>query len=319
MSTAQLLGYAETGTPEWFEMRRGAMTGSRIAAALGLSPWTSPGLLYYQMTGLAFEDGDSPVLEWGRRLEDVVIQKWVDDHPWLSVRREKTVWQNTERPWQVCSPDALILEPGPEAYPLEARPTSAVLEVKTSRYRDEWGEPGTDEVPVWYRAQALWMLDTLGMEYCHFGVLFAGSDYQEYCVRRDEADIDILRRGAVAFLDRVARQDRPDLDGSDSTYRLIRQMHPDIDGSAVELPADLVEQVRITQQALREADEALGAVRAEVAEFMGSSKYAFAPRGPGATRGLKVADRRSRSGGLPYVQLADITPRPHTIAERIEA
>lgn len=300
---ARRIGRALTGSAEWHELRAGKMTGSRIAAALGLSPWTSPFNLYHEMIGLEPEPLTAPAVEWGTRLESVIIQKYQDEHPGLKVKGRAGVWQNAVREWQVCSPDALVVEPGPHG-----RRALAVLEIKTSRYADDWGEPGTAEIPVWYRCQALWMLDTLGLRYCHFGVLFSGSDYREYCVEYDEADVAILRRGAVDFLDRVARQDRPDIDGSDSTYQLIRSFHPDIDGSTVELPVGLVKALTVAQEQAREADEELRTVRSTIAEFMGTAKTA-------RNAGKKIADRRARGEGIPYVQLSDITARP-TIAEK---
>ena len=296
---ARLVGYAETGTPQWFAMREGKITGSRIAACVGLSPWVSPFTLYYQLIGLTTEEVDvesSPWIDWGNRLEPAVIQRWAEKHPNTRVRTRKTVWQNRERPWQQVSPDALVVSPGAGS---PRRPADAILEVKTSQYRDSWGTPGTDEIPVYYRCQIIWMLDTLGLDVCHVAALFSGWDYQEYCVRYDEADALILREAAQEMLRRVEQRDRPDLDAHSATYELIRSFHPDIDGSTVELPPDLAEAVVVAQAAARETGDTLATVRAALAEYMGTAKVA-------RYRDHKIADRRSRGGGTPYVQLADV-------------
>jgi len=312
-AAARIVGFAETGTPEWFQMRAGAMTGSRIAAALGLSPWTSPFTLFFQMRGLAPESAEeTPVLEWGRRLEAAVVQKFTDAHPNMKIRTRKTVWQNRDRPWQMCSPDALAVYPGTGA----RRGANAVVEAKTSSVDSEWGEPGTPDVPIWIRCQALWMLDCLGLRYCHIPVLFSGRDYREYLVEYDEADVAILRHGALQFLDQVKRQERPDIDGADATYELLRKFHPEIDGSTVELPTDLVEDLRAAQASAQRANEALMQVRSSIADFMGYAKIAVSPATEGE-KGYKVADRRARGEGIPYVQLVDITERPTTIQEAV--
>lgn len=309
-SPARLLGYAETGTPEWHKMREGAMTGSRIAAAMGLSPWTSPFSLYFQMTGAATEETsyeDAPWLEWGNLLEPVVIDHWARRHPETKVRRRKTVWQNRERPWQVCSPDGLIVTPGVGS---PRRPADAILEVKTSRWRDDWGEPGTDEIPIYYRCQALWMLATLGLRWCHFAVLFGGSDYQEFQVEWHDGDIELLLKAGFDFVERVRLGDRPDIDAHSSTYEIIRSFHPEIRNEVVELPEGLAQQVRVATTQMREAEDTLLTVRSSLAEFMGQAKAAM-------WNGDKYADRRSRSGGRPYVQLASITNHPSTIREAV--
>lgn len=307
---ARLLGYAETGTDEWFKMRAGAITGSRIAACVGLSPWVSPFTLYYILAGLTEESvdiGAAPWVRWGDILEPVVIGEWADRHPNVRVRRRKTVWQNTERPWQRVSPDALVVSAGTGS---ERRPADALLEVKTSQYSEGWGEPGTDAIPIHYRCQIIWMLDTLGMDVCHVAVLFSGWDYQEYVVRYDEADALILRAAAREMLDRVERQDRPDIDAHGATYELIRKFHPLIDGKTVQIPSDLAKAVIVAQGAAREASEDLAVVRASLAEWMGTAKVA-------EHEGRKIADRRSRNGGTPYVQLADLESRVVTIREAL--
>lgn len=298
--SARLLGFTETGTSEWFTMRRGAITGSRIAACVGLSPWMSPFNLFFQLQGLVEESVDNAAVEWGTRLEPVVIQKWADSHPECKVRRRKTVWQNIERPWQIVSPDALIVQPGIGG---PRRPAAAVLEAKTSRYPDAWGSAGTEDIPVYYRCQALWMLDTLGLEYCHVPVLFSGSDYREYVVRYDEADVMILRAAAQEMLRRVAENDRPDIDAHGATYELIRSFHPDIENRTVELPPALAEQVVLAQAQMTEAQDTLATVRSTLADVMGTAKVAkFGDR--------KYADRRSKNGGTPYVQFAGLEPQP---------
>lgn len=304
---ARLVGYAETGTPEWFAMRRGKITGSRIAACIGLSPWVSRFNLYHQMVGLASEDVDedaAPWIHWGRLLEPLVVGQWAQQHPNTKVRRRASVWQNIERPWQQVSPDALAVEPGVGS---ARRPATAIIEAKTSLYRDHWGAPGTDDIPVYYRCQIIWMLDTLGLEYCYVPVLFGGSDYQEYLVRYDESDALILRAAAREMLDMVERQERPDIDAHSATYELIRSFHPEITNETVELPPDLVAQADIAVSQMREAEDTLLTVRSTLAEFMGRAKKA-------EYQGRKIADRRARGAGRPYVQIAGPSQQP-TIQE----
>jgi putative phage-type endonuclease len=282
---AHKIGSAPTGSPEWFALRRGKMTGSRIASALGLSPWTSRFTLYYQMLGM--DDGAqySGPLEWGTRLEDAVIQKYADITPNVRVIRKPGVWQNWERPWQVASPDALIVGPEPGAW--RRRHGNSLFEAKTAAYADDWGLTGSNEIPIWYRCQVLWYLDTFGYESAELGVLIGGNDYRQYVVEWNEPDAILLREAALAMVRQVELGIPPDLDGSLSTYETIQARHPEINGESIDIPEELA----------------------------------------AAVHDVKVADRRAKSlTALPYVQTTPVVtlrkalkldPAPTTVRETL--
>lgn len=289
---ARKIAVAETGSPEWFAARRGKMTGSRIAAALGLSPWTSPFTLYYQLRGDVPESVETNVMEWGTRLEPAVIQKYADLHPNVRVVRNAGVWQSIEYPFLVASPDALLIRPGVGG---RRRPDS-LLEVKTSQYDFEWDQG----VPVWYVCQVIFYLLVFGFESADVAVLFSGSDYREFTVWYDETDAKMIVDASAEFLDRVARNIVPDLDGSTSTYETIRARHPEIDGSSVDVPMEIVAALADVREVLDRFTEEQGLVINQLALEMGSAHLAYCNT-------TKVADRRAKGlTGKPYVQLAPI-------------
>lgn len=57
-------------TPEWFEQRKLRITGSRVGAILGLSPWQTPDDVLRAMVreyhGAESEFEDNPAVQWGR-------------------------------------------------------------------------------------------------------------------------------------------------------------------------------------------------------------------------------------------------------------
>jgi putative phage-type endonuclease len=291
--TARKIGTYPTGSPQWHEARAGKMSGSRIAAAAGISPWTSPFSLFWEMAGLSQPD-PSEAMEWGTWLEPVIIDRFAAKHPEIRVIRNPGTWLHKDRPWQLANPDALLVLPGTGA----RRRPDCMLEVKTTGYADEWGKPGTDEIPVHYLAQVLWYLDTLGLRFCIVAVLIGGNTYREYVVEADPATAAELRTIAREFLDRLEAGIAPDLDGSDATFETIKLLHPEIDGSTVDVPDELALQLVRAKSLLVVPTERMNVAKAELAQFMGSAKTAF-------YLGSKLADRRSRSGGTPYVQLAN--------------
>ncbi len=289
---ARKIGYAEADTPEWHAMRAGKMSGSRVAAALSLSPWTSRFTLFYQLRGEIPDDiEDNPLLEWGRRLEEPVIAKYEEMHPNVKVIRKPGIWQSKEREWQIASPDALLVMPG-----ADRRRRGSLLEAKTGQYDTDWD----DGPPVWYLCQVQHYLDVMGYESAEIAVLFTGNDYREYTVWRNPEDQELLRKASLQILQEVADDVFPDIDGSASTYRTIRRRHPLIDGSRVDVPPELVAEIAQVRAVADRVAEDYGQLINTLAELMGTAHKAFC-------NNRKVADRRAKTlESIPYVQMAPI-------------
>lgn len=305
---AKRIGLAETGTPEWHRLREGKMSGSRIAATLGLSPWVSKYSLYWQMVGLLGEQQESEQMSWGTWLEPVILGQYAARRPWVKVRTRVGVWQNKARTWQVASPDGLVIHPGVGSN----RNPLGLVEVKTSRYDSEWGEPGTDQIPVYYRCQVLHYMDVMGLESCDVAALFTGSAYREYTVWHHQEDIEILRTAGQEMLERVASRTPPDIDGSDATYEAVQKLHPLITAERVQVEPEMVAALIDTKTELERAAEEHQAVKAQLAEEMGDAHTAWCGD-------MKVADRRAKTElGTPFVQMASMKKPTSTIKEALD-
>lgn len=289
MSTAAtLVGYFEPGSDLWHAARADGLGGSEIAAVMGLSPFESRFSLWHRKRAAIGPVPESDEMYWGKALEPVIVGEFRRRHPDLCV--PTGMWRNRFRRYQLGQPDALIGEPGED-----------ILECKTARYDDGWGEPGTDEIPVYYRAQVLWYLDCLGAQRCHVAVLITGSDYREYLVQLDDAaraDIEAMRTAAVEFMATVQAGQRPDIDAHTATYQAVRELHPDIDPVTVDLPADVAVAYLDALAAHKDATDAKRQATARVADAMGDAHKA---------RHLDqiIADRRAKGDGPPYVQAAN--------------
>lgn len=253
MTTATLTDQAELIdveylTPEWYEIRRGGVAASEIAAVLGLSPWTSPfDLWWYKQTG---DDAmpENRAMRRGRRYETLVLDDFADAHPELTIRHGVFA-RNRQRPWQMATLDGLAYESGAD----DAEPV-AVVEAKTGAWASEWGEDGTDDIPVHYRCQVLWQMDTLGLNTAYVPVAL-GDQYREYVVEYDEAEVLILREAGERFVASLVDNRQPDIDESSSTLRRLKRLHPSVIDGEVEVPAHIVAQYRAAKR-LRDAAEA---------------------------------------------------------------
>ncbi len=282
--TAELIGQFRPGSPEWHAARENALGGSEAAAMLGLSPWESPYSLWHRKAGLIGPVEQSDAMKWGHRFEDDVVEEFEEQHPELLVVQAGT-YRNTDRPWQVANPDRLIVG------------RSGIwrgLEIKTALRSDDWGPAGSDEVPIYYRAQAMHYMDTLGLEEFILAVLFLSSwTYREYRIAYDARDAQVMREAGIAFMDSLVLGVPPDLDDHEETYRTVKARTEGRTGEQVEIPASLATAYNAANAQYSEATSAKRAASARVLAAIGSGKYA-------TCNGLTVAMRTVKADGTTH-------------------
>jgi putative phage-type endonuclease len=86
-----------------------------------------------------------------------------------------------------------------------------ILECKTANpfTQSEWGEPGTDQVPMAYLVQCLWYLLITQLERADLAVLFGNSDLRIYTINRDSSIEAVLLEKAVQFWEGYVKTDLP--------------------------------------------------------------------------------------------------------------
>ncbi|NEA52354.1 hypothetical protein G3I35_40330 [Streptomyces sp. SID10815] len=270
-----LIGHLKPGTAAWDEARTGlTITATEIAAVVGLSPWMSRFTLWHKKAGLRVAPFEmSPAIEWGNRLEDPVADKWQDEHPG-HIAAPAGTWRHRDREWQRATPDRLIYPQPASEFDLPGQATG-LLEIKTSPMGDDWGPDGADDgVPIWYRCQVMWQMDTLGLRRTDFGVLISGHDYREYVVEYDESEAKILRDAATQFLDEVRTGQRPPIDSADDTYKTIRVQPDDFEDVDVDIPAEDAARYENAQAASKTAAAELTAAKSVVLDHIGTGRRA---------------------------------------------
>lgn len=229
---AILVTDAPADSVEWHAARRNGIGASEISAVVGLNPWTSAFQLWHVKKGnLPEADPDNPLFYWGHALEPLVADRFMLDHDDF-VQSYIGTHRHSERQWQFANLDRILFD--------RATMTTGVpLEIKTTKYPDNWGPTGTDQIPVHVRCQVMQQMDVFGAQYAWVAVLIGGSDYREYRIDFDETDAAALRDAGAAFWASLQTDDEPPIDASWSTYEAVRELHPDIDGKDVEIPADV--------------------------------------------------------------------------------
>jgi putative phage-type endonuclease len=275
----------DPGSEAWLR----EMTASKVPAVLGLSPWESRFSLWYRMAGLVPAQDETAAMARGNYLEDAVA-RWVADQHRLVIC-EGLTWRNKARPWQVASPDRRVLD---MSRPI-GQGTVAVVEVKTAADWEPWGRDGTDEVPVYYRAQAVWQCDTLGVDTAFMGVLLPRLELRSYVVHPAPGEAEFIREECRAFMDSLAAGQPPDLDHHKETYATLRSLHPRIGGGEVEVSEAQAAAFASALLCLRAAEDNWNLERSRMAQVMGDAKSA-------AVEGRVIANRQpAPKTGEPYV------------------
>jgi len=170
--------------------------GSDIGAILGLSKYRSPLDVWLEKTGKVVNEVNNLPVRFGTFAEEFVASEYASttgyqvahqlepithpQHDYLQGHIDRFVFSKDSRP--------------------DKLPTH-VLECKTANpfARSEWGEVGSDEVPMTYLAQCHWYLALTQLERCDLAVLFGNTDFRIYHIERDAALESTLLEAAVTF------------------------------------------------------------------------------------------------------------------------
>lgn len=270
------------GTPEWCLV----MSASKVPVALGLSPWQSPFSLWHDMTGRTVRDVEqTPAMARGHFLESGVLAWWQAQHPEVRTSdAQVAVWLDD---WGIATLDTLaILEDG----------STVICEAKTSSSWDEWGTPGTDEVPVHYLAQVLWQLALTPQSVrAYIAVLGPFLDFREYVIERADyaEDIPATVRAARAFYDSLAGDTPPEPSAPwPPTIATLRALHPDIErGQEAVISDALAAEYVAADIAAKDAATRKEAAQAAVLAAAGRAQYVE------TAAGLRVARRQPAARG----------------------
>lgn len=181
-------------TDEQREQRKLGIGGSDMPIILGLSSYKTPYQLYLEKKGIISTGEEmSPVQYWGNRLEDVIRDEFAD--------RNKVLIQTLDT---IVHPFYDFIRANIDGYISE---WDAVLEVKCSTQfmANEWGEDGSDYIPMAYLAQVAHYCSVMNASCAYIAVLIGGHDYRQYKYVRDLELEKTIIDAACAFWEAVQK------------------------------------------------------------------------------------------------------------------
>ena len=183
-------------TPETHD-RSKLLGGSDIAAVLNLSPWKTRLDLWRDKTTPRVEGPRRAVLTRGIRWEGAVAEMLVErlesEGHKVEIVASNRRYRDAEHPFMAAEIDFEIrLDDAEEITNVELKT------VHPFRLR-EWGESGTDTLPVHYTAQVAHGLGVTRRRRAMLAALFGADELRAYPVEVDDETIAGLRARAVAF------------------------------------------------------------------------------------------------------------------------
>ena len=225
--------------------RQTSIGASDAGPALGLSKWKTPYQLWQEKTVSEIIQFDNPILKRGRMFEPILRQMYSDE----TGRAVKKVPKMTSEkyPFMSASPDGY------------AEDGKRYIEIKTARNKPEWGEPGTDEIPLLYMVQVQHGLIVTGLEVADIPVSFSLDDFAIYEVPADKELQEMIIEKEFAFWELVKNRIPPDPSNYVDVYRRFAQSIP----KSVETTATIDEylmtlkSVKLSQKELKEREDKL--------------------------------------------------------------
>lgn len=217
----------EKNRQQWLEDRRKGIGGSDAAAVLGCSPWATPLDVYLDKIGEAGPQEETDAMRFGAILEPVIREEYRRRTGFDVMHSSALAFVNEEYQFMRAHLDGIARPKGK---------ASRVLEIKTARSADGWGEEGTDEVPIQYNAQVQHYMAVTGLMVADVAVLIGGSQFRIYTVEADrELHEAMIQREHDFWHDHVLSRVPPDPINADDVAKLFAKDN----GEAIEADHEL--------------------------------------------------------------------------------
>lgn len=256
--------------------RRQYLGGADMAAILGLSKWKSP-LDVWEAKVKGVETPVTDAMRWGLRMEDDIADEYKRAKGVMVWKCKRTFIHDT-LPF-AGSLDRLV-SPSAKHVAMVGNKvkTDTLLEVKTSRSAEGWGEDGTDEIPLYYVPQVMHYLGLTGCQHGDVAVLIAGSDFRTYRLERDDELVGRMWQEAEKFWrDYVATKTPPPPRTAEEVERLFRDT-----GTAVVVSADVEAAIRAyarRKDDIKRGEDVLAELKDQICVALGGASGATLPDG----------------------------------------
>jgi predicted phage-related endonuclease len=152
------------------------------------------------------------------------------------------------------------------------------VDAKNIRRRSEdYGEEGSDRIPIYYQTQLAVQMMATGAPYAELAVCFGGQEFVRYTVERDMDVENAIKEKSLAWWKRyVIGGEMPEADASDSCTDYIKERFRKAElGKIVEPTAEIVDWITQRKKAAaakKEAEDLQTEAENKIKAFMGNAE-----------------------------------------------
>lgn len=199
VGTVKPIAHEYRDQEHWLELRKMGLGGSDAAAAIGLNKYKTPYRLWAEKIGILQPDdlSKNEAVEYGNLLEPIGAELY-QRRTGKKLHSVHRVLQHPEHSFALVNLDRRVVG---EDKLVEIKSAGIVAPVNL----DDYGDPGTDKVPLHYRIQCLHSMLVTGFVESDLAVVFGGRPFAYYTITRVESDIENLIVLEAEFWQRVLK------------------------------------------------------------------------------------------------------------------
>ena len=256
--------------------------GSDIGAILGFSKYRTALDVWLEKTGRIVSNVDNLPIRFGTFAESFVASEYATQTGYCLVHSEAGI-VHPKHPFMVGHIDRFVFDSAKDASDIDGQlihsdgacAASHLLECKTASpfNQSDWGEFGTDEVPMSYLVQCLWYLAITNLERCDVAVLFGNSDFRIYEVYRDKELEDLIMSKAAAFWHYYVQADTPPPAQCESDYQYL--FKKEVPGKVIEADpsvCELTQKLQLLNSEIKSKELEISQIKQTIMGQMGEAE-----------------------------------------------
>jgi predicted phage-related endonuclease len=218
---------------------------------------------------------DALHLRFGHYVEPFIAQEYERQTGLRTVIHEPAIFHPDED-FMYAHVDRLVLSGAQERSAQgQLGHAETLLECKTASVykKDEWGEPGSDQVPASYLVQCVWYMAITQCKRADLAVLLGNQDFRIYQIHRDmELENMVLAKARQFWFDHVLSKVPP----AAVTEQDLRTLYPnEVSGQAIEADQALLASLndyKSKQAKISELSDQCDAIKQEIMNRMGQAE-----------------------------------------------